>query len=186
VRQRLILTLPASLEAPRLQSALAAGDVAAVIVPADAPRGAELVGTAQAAGAAALVSDAEWPAPFGADGLHAADDIVKRLAARPEGAMCGGVASARHEAMLVGEADADYVWFDGTTDLATACDLANWWQALFEVPAVAAGRCDAPTLAALIETRAEFIALVDVFGDGRDEAALVAEANRALSDAEAR
>lgn len=185
MRQRLILTLPGGLETARLKSALAAGDVAAVVLPADAERGAELVAAAQEAGAAALVAGAKWPAPFAADGLHLAKADRALFARRPSGAMCGGVASDRHDAMLVGEADADYVWFDGTADLATACALANWWQALFEVPAVVAGRSDETTLVALVGTRAEFVALVDVFGDDHDEEARVVEANRVLSEAEA-
>lgn len=186
LRQRLILTLPADLAAARLSSALAAGDVAAVVLPAAAAEGPALVAAAQAAGAAALVSGTGWPAPFGADGLHVDGDVVKRLAARPDGAMCGAVADERHRAMVAGEAGADYLWFDATGDLVTGCALANWWQALFEVPAVVAGPSDEMALAALIGTRAEFVALVDVFGDRHDEVARVAAINRALGDAEAR
>lgn len=181
--RRLILQLPSGVEAARLTAALAAGDVAAVVLPRDAPNGAELVAAAQAAGSAALVSGDGWPVAYGADGLHLGLPSAKLIAARKDGAMCGAVAADRHQAMLAGEADADYVWFDGTNDLAAACALANWWQALFEVPAVVAGPSDRVSLSALIETRAEFVALVDVFGDDHDEAARVAAADRALSEA---
>lgn len=183
MRQRLILTLPETLSADRLRPVLEAGDIAAVVLPTTAADGAALVETAQAAGAAALVSGAAWPAPFAADGLHVTGEVAKRLAARPEGAMCGVAATGRHQAMVAGEAGADYVWFDATDDLVKGCALANWWQALFEVPVVVAGRSDEGSLAALIETRAEFIALVDVFGDRHDEVARVAQADRALGDA---
>lgn len=184
LRQRLILTLPRDLSAERLQAALGGGDVAAVVLPDDAAAGPSLVASAQAAGAAALVAGTRWPAPFGADGLHVPADIVSRLARRPEGAMCGAAAGDRHQAMIAGEAGADYVWFDGGGDLSAACAFASWWQALFEVPAVVAGPSDQASLEAMIVSRAEFVAMVDVFGDDRNEAALVARANLALDGAE--
>ena len=181
--RRLILELRSGVEAARLSAALGAGDVAAVVLPRDLPDGDALVAAAQAGGAAALVAGESWPALYGADGLHLPVPVAATITRRPRGAMCGAVAANRHEAMLAGEADADYVWFDGSNDLVTACALANWWQALFEVPAVAAGPSDRESLSALIETRAEFVALVDVFGDDHDEAARVAMADRALAEA---
>ncbi|MEM8662965.1 MAG: thiamine phosphate synthase [Pseudomonadota bacterium] len=180
MRQRLILTAPAGLSAVRLSAALEAGDVAAVVI-APGDGAAALVRAAQEAGAAALVAQDTWPAPYGADGLHLPADGVSPLKARPEGSVCGAVAGDRHTAMMAGEAGADYVWFEGAGD-ETACALASWWQATFEVPAVVAG--PAASLAAMIVSRAEFVAMVDVFDGQVDAVALVAAANAALDAAQ--
>jgi thiamine monophosphate synthase len=82
--------------------------------------------------------------------------------------------------MVLGEAGADYVWFgtpqrldeDRMTD-------AAWWQALFEVPAIAAGPCEFEAIDSLIATQVEFIA-VDVFSGIDDPGDRVAEINARL------
>ncbi len=154
-----------------LGRALAAGDVAAAILDADAPGVASLVEEAQGRGVAALLSGAPaWPVRHGADGAHAAGALAGRLATvrgRPEGATVGATAASRHEAMTLGEAGADYIWFGGPAIDEEAAELAAWWHALFEVPAVVEG--PASWLSTMIATGAEFIA-VNVF-DGPDDAA---------------
>ncbi|MEM9222948.1 MAG: thiamine phosphate synthase [Pseudomonadota bacterium] len=181
LRQRLILTAPDGVGGKRLAAALAAGDVAAVVIDLG-PLAPEQVVAIQAGGAAALVAASAWPAPHGADGLHLAVDRVSQLRKRPEGAICGAHAADRHGAMVIGEAGADYVWFDGAGDTQAACALGAWWSEMFEVPAVVAGPSDA--LAAMIGTRAEFVAMVDAFDGLGDEAALVNAANAALDAAQ--
>jgi len=186
LRQRLVLTLPAGLSPDRLRAAFGAGDVAAVVLDADGPTAPSLVTAAQGAGAAALLRGTGWPAPYGADGLHADHDGAALLDARVEGAVCGVRVASRHDAMVAGERGADYVWFDGADGLDTACALAAWWQRLFEVPAIVAGPSDDTSLAAMIGTRAEFVAMVDAFGDDHDEhrdpAKRIARANAALDE----
>jgi len=158
---------------PALSAALAGGDVAAAIIPAGAPARRALVAAAQEADVAGLLErevhaggPAPWPLAEGADGLHVAGEFEARLAAvegRPEGATVGAVANGRHEAMVLGEAGADYVWFGSTVAVEEDRIIdAAWWQALFEVPAIVAGPCESEAIDSLIATQVEFIA-VDVF-----------------------
>lgn len=187
--QRLILAVPAGTAAARLNAALGGGDVAAVIL-AGGERA--LVEAAQDAGSAALLARTfaagdrlPWPLAHGADGLHAAGAFAERHRAvdtRPEGVTIGAAAATRHEAMSLGEAGADYLHF-GRLDRVDeeAFELAAWWQALFEVPAVLAGPADAASVAKMIATRAEFIA-VNVFELPSDPAESVAAVCAQLRD----
>ncbi len=180
LRPRLILEVPPGLAADRLAAALEGGDVAAVVIPAAAREAKGLVAAAQAAEAAALIAGSGWPAPHGADGLHTDADAIDRIRARPGDASCGAAAGSKHDAMMAGEAGADYLWFDGGGDLVAAADLASWWQRVFEVPAVVAGPCDTAAVAAMIETGAEFVALVNAFGEEDDPREIVARVNAAF------
>jgi len=183
LRPRLILAVPPELGADRLSAALSGGDVAAVVIPAGAAEVRRLVALAQGAGAAALIVGGGWPAPHGADGLHLAAEEVDRIRARPPEATCGASAASKHDAMMAGEAGADYIWFDGMDDLPPAADLAAWWQRVFEVPAVIAGPNDTAAVAAMIETGAEFVALVNAFGEEDDPREIVARVNAAFEAA---
>jgi thiamine-phosphate pyrophosphorylase len=189
-RQRLILRLPPDLAPARLASALEAGDVAAAVVVRGTATTAALVDLAQREGVAALVAHEAvhgaapaWPLGYGADGLHLSGDeaLMARVARdRPEGATLGAAVATRHGAMTLGESGVDYVWFGSTDALdADLLEQACWWQALFEVPAVAAG--PVASVRSLIATRVEFIA-VNVFDDS-DPAGLVEAINRDLDHA---
>lgn len=182
MRQRLILSVPAFVPARALGEALAGGDVAAVVLQPDAAELIALVAAAQEGGAAALVAAETWPAPGNADGLHA-PPVAAVIRARPDGAVCGAAASSRHEAMLAGEAGADYVWFDGAGDPHAASQLGAWWQALFETPAVVAGPMRGEGREVLMSSGAEFVAMEDAFGAGPDEidAAAAADAVRQVN-----
>ncbi|WMS43209.1 hypothetical protein RDV64_02045 [Acuticoccus sp. MNP-M23] len=153
------------------------------MIPADAAEGRTLVSLAQGSGAAALVVGSGWPAPHGADGLHTDAEAVDRIRARPAEATCGARAINKHDAMMAGEAGADYLWFDGVDDLPAAAELAAWWQRVFEVPAVIAGPNDTASVTAMIETGAEFVALVNAFGEEDDPREIVARVNTALDAA---
>lgn len=188
-RQRLILRVAADVAPAALTAALEAGDVAAVVVAAG-PETTALVDRAQREGVAALVGfDASaggappWPLGYGADGVHVIGDEAAAatvIATRPEGASIGAEARTRHGAMTLGEAGADYLWFGSTAALdEEMMELACWWQALFEVPAVAAGPADLAAVRTLIAMRVEFIA-VNVF-DVADPVAFVEAVNRALN-----
>ena len=86
--------------------------------------------------------------------VHTDGIIVRPTTATAQHDMTVGVAAAnRHEAMTLGEAGADYVWFGETaTLLESAAELACWWTRLFEVPAVLAGPADDASLALMIAT----------------------------------
>ncbi|RAH96938.1 hypothetical protein DLJ53_30120 [Acuticoccus sediminis] len=188
--QRLILTVPSGTAPQRVAAALESGDVAAVVFGGpDVP--SELILAAQNAGAAALVEREltegrnAWPVPDIADGVHLTGDFAARIAAvetRPEGLTVGASAASRHEAMTLGEAGSDYVWFGTTASLLeSAAEMACWWQALFEVPAVLAGPADDAAMALMIATRVEFIA-VNVFESDADPAGRVAAINALLRE----
>jgi thiamine-phosphate pyrophosphorylase len=108
-------------------------------------------------------------AAAGADGAHF--DGFSSLQAALGGAKpsyiagAGGLAS-RHDAMLAGEAGADYVMF-GEPDpqgkrpaLGAVLERVSWWSEIFELPCVGyAGNLE--ELSAIAQAGAEFVALGD-------------------------
>jgi thiamine-phosphate pyrophosphorylase len=169
----------------RLAAALAAGDIASVVVAsldgADTPVAdiQALVKQAQAAGAAALVrDDARLARTLKADGVHLSVDggpdgnggakgfgEAREIVGR--GLIVGVDAGrSRHDAMESGEAGADYVAFgipDRVADREKAhlrrCELVAWWAEVFEVPVVAFDVVDPAEAAALAAAGADFIAV---------------------------
>ncbi|HUV32963.1 MAG TPA: thiamine phosphate synthase [Devosiaceae bacterium] len=154
MHQHLYLITPPGADAgfaETLGEALDAAPVAAVLIPrggrpdapyADAIRA--LVPVAQARGAAALAdNDPALARAAGADGVHmtgGVDALKAALAAlQPDFIVGAGAGRTRHDAMLAGEAGADYVFF-GTLGPAPADDqaaeMARWWVNTFEIPAV--------------------------------------------------
>jgi thiamine-phosphate pyrophosphorylase len=188
----------------RLKEALAAADVACVLIAAareaelEAASAAALVAAAQNAGAAALVADdAELARALKADGVHLSaktgDIVAAYRSARASlgesyivGAETGG---SRHEAMTVAELGADYVGFGILTGRGERAhgrahrdDLIAWWSEIFEVPCVAFG-VESPEEAALVAgLGADFIG-VAVAGGISAEATrrLFAEMSEAIS-----
>jgi thiamine-phosphate pyrophosphorylase len=158
-----------------LAAALEAGDIACVLLRTGglddrtALRAARRLGPiAQARDVAFLVKDRpEVARDGGADGLHMsrADAPVATLreAVGPEaivGLSCG---LSRHDAMLAGEAGADYVAFEGVAgEEAELKDLLGWWQALMTLPCVARAGVTLETAAALARAGADFLALEDI------------------------
>lgn len=177
-RQRLMLCVPArpEMEAP-LGDALAAGDVAAVVLwsesddEATMQAGAKgLVAAAQAHGAAVLLRGSTRVAGrLGADGVQvegneeALRDVADRYAGR--GLLGAGNLRSRHAAMVAGEFGCDYAFFgraDGDTHPephAKNVALARWWAELMELPGVIMGGNDLASLDAAIDTGVEFVAL---------------------------
>jgi len=179
-RQRLILVTPPALDAvrfaPLLAEALAAGDVAAVLIgaaegPGTAAQAEALVPVAQAHGAAAIVAgDTRIAGHTKADGVHIGsgrlDDL--RLAAdslRPKRIVGAGGIDSRHAAMEVGELDVDYLFFGrphgDTHDEAHArvLDLAEWWSEIMQIPAVVMAGRSLGSVAEAAATGADFVAL---------------------------
>jgi thiamine-phosphate pyrophosphorylase len=182
---------------PALAAALGAADVAAVLLKLAAADERTLIDRAKALAPvvqrrdAALILDghAALAARAGADGAHLTgiDALNAALPAlKPERiAGCGGLHS-RHDAMLAGEANADYVMFgepDGAgrrPPFAAIEDRVSWWAELFEIPCVgyAASLAEA---AALARVKADFVALGDWIWQETNPAAAVAEAAERLA-----
>jgi thiamine-phosphate pyrophosphorylase len=202
--QRLCLVTPVGIPpadlAARLEAALSGGDVASLIItlgnaaPSDLQMMAEtLTPIAQRHDVAALVhNDTRIAGRARADGVHVDTgpndlrDAVARL--RPQRLVGAGGAETRHDAMVLGEADPDYVFFgrlDGDTDSdphPQALALAAWWAPLFHIPAIVMGGASLESLGEAAATGAEFIALSRAVWDHADgPAAAIAEANSFLA-----
>jgi thiamine-phosphate pyrophosphorylase len=200
---RLYLMTPQDpcLRADLLAEALDAADIAAVLL--RLPHAEErrqidqvkaLAPAVQDKGTALLLGGhPHLAARAGADGAHldGVDALKAALSTlKPERiAGCGGLAS-RHDAMLAGEAGADYVMFGepGMAGERPAFDAVAerllWWAQLFEIPCVGfAGSLD--EVGPLAVAGADFVAIGDcVFTDRRGCSVAVAEAARRLEMAE--
>ncbi len=120
-------------------------------------------------------------ARLGIDGVHLLDGARSVRHARKElgddaivGAFCGG---SRHEGMSAAEAGADYVAFGparasalGMGDHAEE-DVFHWWSEMVEVPCVAEGDLDEPTIRALAPYT-DFFGISEIWSDDDPAAAL--------------
>ena len=174
---RLYLVAPPRLDAesfaPRLKEAVAAADVAAVLLAVEGAREETLVPLVeiiQGAGAAAIVADdTRLAGHVKADGVHICGGIEElRLAVesfRPKRIVGAGNLFSRHAAMQAGEFDIDYVFFGrphgDTHDAAhpKALDLAEWWSEVMQVPAVVMAGRSLDSVAKAAATGADFVAL---------------------------
>jgi thiamine-phosphate pyrophosphorylase len=162
-----------------LEAVLAAGDVAAVLLRlAEADerptinRAKNVAAVVQCRDIALLVDGRpEIVARAGADGAHLTGIEALRAALptlRPGRIVGAGGLHSRHDAMLAGEADADYVMFGepdhgesgGGPSLEALTERLTWWAELFQPPCVgyAAGKDE---VRALAEAGADFVALGD-------------------------
>jgi len=160
-----------------LAAALAAGDVAAVLLRlaegderTQINRAKTLVPVVQDKGAALLIGGhAELVARAGADGAHLtgiAEFTAALAQLKPERIAGVGGLVTRHDAMAAAEAGADYVMF-GEPDNAgerpsfdAIEERVAWWAEVFEAPCVAyAGSID--EVAPLVQAGADFVALGD-------------------------
>jgi thiamine-phosphate pyrophosphorylase len=160
-----------------LAAALAAGDVAAVLLRLAEVDERSLINRVktlcppvQDKGAALLIDGrADLVARAGADGAHltgiaAFTDALEAL--RPDRiAGCGGLAT-RHDAMVAAEAGADYVMF-GEPDaagvrpsFAAIAERVAWWAEVFEAPCVAYAS-SMEEIEPLASAGADFLALGD-------------------------
>jgi thiamine-phosphate pyrophosphorylase len=144
--------------ADRVAAALAVADVASLLLepgegmPLNTDLARPLVALAQKKDVAAIIAaDAKLARALEADGLHLppSRDPAKAYAEARHilgsqfiiGAHAG---KSRHDAMVLGEAGADYIGFGvpkGVRDVegarARRLDLVSWWAEIFEVPCVA-------------------------------------------------
>lgn len=194
---RLYLVTPrvedATAFAADLAVALAAGDVAAVLLrlaPADEHtqinRVRALGAIAQAKGVALLLDgNVDLVARSSADGAHVTglakftEAVVELKPAWIAGA--GGMTS-RHDAMTAAELGADYIMFgepenDGQRPSFESIEQrVAWWSEVFEAPCVAYAAASSE-VAALVKAGADFIALGDwIWRDSAAVAATIAEA----------
>jgi thiamine-phosphate pyrophosphorylase len=183
--------------APVLAEAVAAADIAAVLVRLPLADAAELAGRVdilarpvQASGAALILDGhPDLAAKSAADGAHltGTDDLKSALPRLRPGRIAGaGGLSSRHDAMVAAESGADYVMF-GEPDaagqrpaFAAIVERVAWWSPTFETPCVAYAAA-LEEVAMLAEAGAEFIALGSfVWKDGVDPAAVIRDAARHL------
>jgi thiamine-phosphate pyrophosphorylase len=159
----------------QLDEALAAGDIAAVIVHLanDSERvlinrAKELAGPVQRRDAALLLADRpDLVARAGVDGAHLTGAEAFLAAAptlKPERIAGVGGLSSRHDAMTTAEAGADYVLFgepdaDGhRPSFDAVLERVEWWAEVFEAPCIGyAGTLD--EIAPLVAAGADFVAL---------------------------
>jgi thiamine-phosphate pyrophosphorylase len=204
-RARLYLVTPRILDpiafAPVLAEALAAGDVASLLIAPEVTSEAALqriaetlVPIAQKAGVAALVvDDSRAVGRSKADGIHveAGPEALSEAldGFHPNGIVGAGNLRTRHEAMAAAEAGADYVFFgllDRPDDEQThrkTLDLGSWWADLFEPPCVVLAGSDLASVTECAETGADFVALRGAAWDHPAGAAEAVREANALLDA---
>jgi thiamine-phosphate pyrophosphorylase len=146
----------------------------------------------QQAGVAFMLDGrADLVARAGADGAHlsgteAIEAAVPRL--KPNFLVGAGGLNSRHDAMVAGEAGADYVMFgepDRAGDrpsFAAVVERVGWWAEVFEIPCVAyAGHLD--DIGTLAAAGADFVAVGPaLFDDPRGLAAAAADAGARLAE----
>ncbi len=190
------------METERVLAALEGGDVASLVLVQDGAAddafqawAEAIVPAAQARGVATIVSgDTRVAGRVGADGIHVEEnaEAVADAVRKHQGRLIVGAGGAktRHDALELGEAQPDYVFFgrffyDNQPDPHPRnLGLAEWWAQIVEVPCIVLGGASIESVVASAATGAEFVALSSaVFGEG-DPAEQVRAAN-ALLDAQA-
>jgi thiamine-phosphate pyrophosphorylase len=154
---------------------LEAGDIAALLLRLEPADERTLINRAKSVAApvqrrdVALLLDGhpELAARAGADGAHlfGIDALSRAIGTlKPDRVAGAGGLRSRHDAMLAGEAGADYVMFGdpdrhgGRPPLEAVTERLTWWSELFESPCVGyAGSRD--EIAPLKQAGADFIAL---------------------------
>jgi thiamine-phosphate pyrophosphorylase len=185
----------------QLNTALEAGDIAAVLLRFGETDERTLINCAKALASPVQGKDAALllgghqalVARAGADGAHLTGiesftEAIEQL--KPERIAGAGGLASRHDAMLAAERGADYVMFgepDATQTrpaLSAVEDRLSWWAEVFEIPCVgyAASLDEVPVLVA---AGADFVALGEfLWRDTQAIAATVRDAGRFLQPAE--
>ena len=166
-----------------LGNALVGGDVASVILAQntlDETPFLELakpcIAIIQNAGSAAMIAgDPRVAGRLGADGIQYGQDIdglrdgMDRYA--PKFMVAAGNIRSRHNALIIGEAQPDYVMFGkpgGDTQALPHprnLELAAWWSAMIEIPCIAMGGTAVGSVADVAKAGAEFVGLgAAIFG----------------------
>lgn len=187
------------MHAPRVLAALSGGDVASLILVAGAVADdafqawcEAIVPEAQARGVAVVIAgDTRTAGRVGADGIHLETnkDEIDAAVRKHDGRLIVGAGGAktRHDALELGEAQPDYIFFgrfnyDNTPEPHPRnIGLAEWWAEIVQVPCIALGGSTIESAEAIAATGAEFVALsAAVFAGDRDPADAVAAVNALL------
>ena len=164
--------------AERLTTALAAADIASVILKAGSDRVLEagtvrpLVAAIQRAGVAVLLADdARLARTLKADGVHlSSSEDVDAVYAEAREIVGSGVITGmdagvmKHSAMSLGEAGADYVAFGLPHDADDVArderiDRVGWWAEIFQPPCMVLDVATPEEAAALADVGADFVAV---------------------------
>jgi len=180
-RPRLYLATPALADPAAflspLESALRAGDVAAVLLRLEDADERSLINRIKSVAHpvqsrdAALLLDGrpELVARAGADGAHLQGIEALRAALpslKPDWIAGVGGLRSRHDAMLAGETDADYVMFGepdrrgGRPQFGDIEERLAWWAELFQPPCIGYA-ANADEIRPLAQAGADFVALGD-------------------------
>jgi len=160
-----------------ITSALSAGDVASIIFSQDKLDETEfltlvrpLVEAAQSCGVAAIVAgDSRVAGRVGADGIQLGQDpdllrdAVERFT--PKQMVGVGNVRTRHNALVLGEIEPDYMMF-GKTDGDTHdephpknLNLGEWWASMVEIPGIVMGGRQIESVIGVAQTGVDFVAL---------------------------
>lgn len=140
-------------------------------------------------GIACLVeADSEWARRVNADGVHiegTGPELQAALRTLHPGHIVGaGGLETRDEAMIAGEAGADYVMFGGPASPAPHAQLVervSWWSEIFNLPCVGYAQA-LSSIGDLVRAGADFIALGEaIFTDPRGAAAALHDAARLIA-----
>lgn len=204
-RCRLVLVAPERAEpaelANLLAQALEGGDVASVILPQrelDERRFQEFciaaIPVIQAAGAAALIAgDSRVAGRVKADGLFiqgGADELREAMESHsPAMIVGGGNANERHDALILGEIQPDFIFFgriDGDTKAEPHpknVEMGEWWASMVDIPCIVMGGTDASHVSDMAEAGVEFIAFEKaVFDAEKSPSEMVASINGDLDE----
>ena len=176
-----IETIAGDAQLGRLKQALGSAPISALLI-SPAPGSAfdertakAMIELAQSKGVAAiLAADVALARSIRADGVHIpwSEDVTDKYAEAREilgdrfivGADAG---RSRHDAMLIGEGNADYVAFgipahveDRERARERRLDLVQWWAEIFEIPVVAFDVGEPSEAAALAAAGTDFIAVL--------------------------
>lgn len=191
----------AGMSADRVLAALSGGDVASLILVAGSVEEAEfqkyaeaIVPKAQELGVAVIIAgDTRAAGRVGADGIHMETNKTEIAEAirKHDGKLFVGAGGAktRHDALELGEAQPDYIFFgrfgyDNTHEPHPRnLGLGEWWAEIVQVPCIVLGGNDIASVEPVAATGAEFVALsAAVFANDADPAAAVASANALLDE----
>jgi thiamine-phosphate pyrophosphorylase len=187
--------------APALAAALGAGDIAAVLLRLAAADERTLINRIKTLAPvvqerdAALILDGypDLVARSGADGAHLTGiEALQAALATLKPAWIAGVGGlhTRHDAMLAGEANADYLLFGqpeagASPSLEATLERVSWWAEVFQLPCVGyAGTAD--EVGPIAAAGADFVALgAFVWDDPAGPAAAVRASAQAVAAAAA-
>jgi thiamine-phosphate pyrophosphorylase len=204
-RCRIVLISPsgesADSFAAKFSAAVAGGDVASIILPANGMDEASfqafaerIVPIAQAAGVAAIIAeDTRIAGRVKADGIHVEGGkaaLAEAIASfQAKMAVGTGGAKTRDDALELGEERPDYLFFgrfgyDNTPEAHQRnLSLGGWWAEMIEIPVIVMAGSDLASVETVAATGADFVALSSaVFADGVDPREAVARANAILDE----